>query len=230
MAVTHGGGGGSPLAMALASGEVVTSVRLCAGQRSGRTRIFHAAFTSNRGRTLAGGSTTGDCTTYAAPAGWQIVGFHGRAGDEVDRLGVIYAPVSSALPPAPTYASLVNLASGLCLDIDHGTMAPGTDVMQWTCHGADWQRWSHDPATGLVRSQRDPRYCLDNGGGFGDGARPMIWPCTGNANQRFDVDGGVVRVRTAPTQVLDGDGAAPGDDVLTWSDGGGAHQRWRWVP
>jgi hypothetical protein len=28
-----------------------------------------------------------------APSGWQVSGFHGRAGDEVDRIGVIYNPV-----------------------------------------------------------------------------------------------------------------------------------------
>lgn len=30
------------------------------------------------------------CATYTAPAGTQIAGFHGRAGSEVDKLGVIF--------------------------------------------------------------------------------------------------------------------------------------------
>ena len=58
----------------------------------GRTRIFYARYTTSNGRTLAGGSTTSDCTTFTAPAGMAIVGFHGRSGDEVDKTGVIYAP------------------------------------------------------------------------------------------------------------------------------------------
>jgi hypothetical protein len=37
-----------------------------------------------------GGTPTGDCTTYTAPSGWQIAGFHGRAGNELDKVGVIY--------------------------------------------------------------------------------------------------------------------------------------------
>jgi hypothetical protein len=229
--LSHGGGGGSPSAMTLATGEYLTSARLCTGQHDGHTRVFYAAFGTDRGRTLAGGSTTGSCTTYTAPSGWQIVGLHGRSGDEVDRLGLIYAPRSSVSGPA-SYVSLVNRASGLCLDVNGGEMAAGTDVLQWTCTGADWQKWSHDRRTGLLRSKQDPRFCLDNAGTFDNGATLMIWPCTGNANQRFDLDAaaGVLRMRTYPTQVIDGVGTTPGADVVTWSDWGGANQRWQLVP
>jgi hypothetical protein len=60
----------------------------------------------------------------------------------------------------------------------------------------------------------------------------MIWTCTGNANQRFDVDAaaGVIRMRSHPAQVMDAVGAAPGDDVVTWSDWGGDNQRWEVRP
>jgi hypothetical protein len=57
---------------------------------SGHTRIFYTKFTTNLGRTLAGGSTTGDCVTRTAPSGWQIAGFHGRPSGEVDKIGFIY--------------------------------------------------------------------------------------------------------------------------------------------
>ena len=36
--------------------------------------------------------------------------------------------------------------------------------------------------------RQDPSFCLDNSGLFDDGANIMIWNCTGNANQRFNVD------------------------------------------
>jgi endonuclease/exonuclease/phosphatase family metal-dependent hydrolase len=86
----HGGGGGTPAALALASGEYPVSLHLCRAKHDDHTRIFYARFTTSTGRTLAGGSVTGDCTTYTAPSGWQIAGFHGRAGDELDKVGVIY--------------------------------------------------------------------------------------------------------------------------------------------
>jgi hypothetical protein len=68
----------------------MTTAFVCRGQRNGRPRIFHARFTTNLGRTLAGGSTTSDCVTRSAPPGWQIAGLHGRSGAEVDKIGFIF--------------------------------------------------------------------------------------------------------------------------------------------
>ncbi|MER5713889.1 jacalin-like lectin [Streptomyces sp. NPDC002132] len=88
--LTHGGTGGTASSLALGSGEYLTSAQLCQGQKDGRTRIFSAKFTTNLGRNVSGGTTTSDCVTRTAPSGWQIAGFHGRGGDEVDKLGFIY--------------------------------------------------------------------------------------------------------------------------------------------
>ncbi|WP_406176399.1 jacalin-like lectin [Streptomyces sp. NBC_00996] len=87
---THGGTGGTASSLALGSGEYITSVQLCQGAKDSHTRIFYAKFSTNLGRGLAGGTTTSDCVTRTAPSGWQIAGFHGRAGDEVDKIGFIY--------------------------------------------------------------------------------------------------------------------------------------------
>ncbi|MFJ7966237.1 jacalin-like lectin [Streptomyces sp. NPDC096324] len=88
--LTHGGTGGTAASLTLGSGEYVTSAQLCEGVKDGHTRIFYAKFTTNLGRSLAGGTTTSDCVTRTAPSGRQIAGFHGRAGDEVDKIGFIY--------------------------------------------------------------------------------------------------------------------------------------------
>ncbi|MFL5993137.1 MAG: jacalin-like lectin [Streptomyces sp.] len=88
--LTHGGTGGTASSLTLGSGEYVTTAQLCQGEYSGHTRIFYAKFTTSLGRTLAGGTTTSDCVTRTAPTGWQIAGFHGRGGDEVDKIGFIY--------------------------------------------------------------------------------------------------------------------------------------------
>lgn len=90
----HGGSGGTATSLTLNAGEYVQSARLCSAQKNGHTRIFYARFTTSTGRTLTGGSTTGSCVVYTAPSGWSIVGFHGRSGSEVDKLGMIYAPVN----------------------------------------------------------------------------------------------------------------------------------------
>ncbi|WP_432118066.1 jacalin-like lectin [Streptomyces sp. bgisy032] len=91
--LTHGGTGGTARSLTLASGEHLTSVRLTRGRKDGRTRIFSASFATDRGRTLSAGTATSDAKTFTAPVGWQIVGFTGRAGEEIDKLGVLYAPV-----------------------------------------------------------------------------------------------------------------------------------------
>ncbi len=91
--LTHGGTGGTAASLTLASGEHLTSVKLTQGQKDGRTRIFSAAFGTDKGRTLASGTATSDAKTFTAPSGWQIVGFTGRGGDEIDKLGVLYAPI-----------------------------------------------------------------------------------------------------------------------------------------
>ncbi|RNG38455.1 endonuclease [Streptomyces botrytidirepellens] len=88
----HGGSGGTAASLTLGSGEHLTSATLSRGQKDGRTRLFSAAFTTDKGRTVSAGTPTSDTATFTAPDGWQIVGFTGRAGDEIDKLGVIYAP------------------------------------------------------------------------------------------------------------------------------------------
>ncbi|MGW6791179.1 jacalin-like lectin [Streptomyces chartreusis] len=92
-ALTHGGTGGTATSLTLAAGEHLTTVKLTQGQKDGRTRIFSAAFTTDKGRTLASGTATSDAKTFTAPSGWQIVGLTGRSGDEIDKLGVLYAPI-----------------------------------------------------------------------------------------------------------------------------------------
>ncbi|GAB2491520.1 jacalin-like lectin [Nocardiopsis aegyptia] len=89
----HGGTGGTERSLTLDSGEHLVSVTLSTVRRGGHTRVSHAAFTTDRGRTVAGGTPTSDAVTFTAPDGWRVAGFHGRAGDEVDKLGLIYTPI-----------------------------------------------------------------------------------------------------------------------------------------
>jgi endonuclease/exonuclease/phosphatase family metal-dependent hydrolase len=228
----HGGSGGNEQALTLASGEVLTSASLCSGQSNGQTRIFSAAFTTSAHRTLAGGTTTGSCTTFTAPAGWAIVGFHGRAGDEVDKLGVVYAPAASNTGAAAAATRVVNVKSGLCMDLNQARAADGSNVLQWTCNGGANQTWNYDATTGLVRSMLDPHYCLDNSGGYDNGADIVLWRCTGSANQRFNLDAasGRFTLRTYPDQAVDGYGTNPGDDIKTFRDQGNSNQLWKLKP
>ncbi|KAG1708875.1 hypothetical protein DVH05_022507 [Phytophthora capsici] len=88
--LAHGGTGGKPNTLALESSEYITSMETHWGKEKGRTRIFYLKFTTSNGRSVEGGSKTSSSTTNTAPEGFQLSGFHGRGGDEIDALGAIF--------------------------------------------------------------------------------------------------------------------------------------------
>jgi hypothetical protein len=87
---SHGGTGGTAKTLTLAAGESLVSAVICEGQKDGNTRVFYLQLTSSNSRTVEAGTKTSDCVTRSAEAGWGIVGFVGRSGDEVDRIGFVY--------------------------------------------------------------------------------------------------------------------------------------------
>jgi hypothetical protein len=245
---SHGGTGGTAQTLALGSGEYLNAVNLCVDQYQGHTRVFSIKFTTSNGRSLSGGTTSSSCTTYAAPSGWQIVGFHGRSGDEVDKLGIVYAPVPNTTAPARQPLRIINRTSALCIDVNGGTMADGTSVIQCRRerrhHGRRNQRHpvglqrrrqpdlDYDDTTGMIRSMNDPHYCLDNSGTYGDGAQLIIWTCTGNNNQRFKYDAaaGTISVRSYPTEVISQNGTSLGNQLDTTTASGDTAQLWTMTP
>ena len=91
---SYGGTGGNLQALTLQTGEYVTAVEVCLGERNNSQRVFYTAIETNQQRAISGGTATANCTQYQAPNGWQISGWHGRAANELDALGVIYTPVN----------------------------------------------------------------------------------------------------------------------------------------
>ncbi|GMF43689.1 unnamed protein product [Phytophthora fragariaefolia] len=107
----HGGAGGTANSLKLAAGEYITSMEAHWGKKSGRTRIFYLSFGTSAGNSVSGGSMTEDKNTVTAPEGFQLGGFFGRGGDEIDSLGAIWARIAAETtapatkaPPAPTKA------------------------------------------------------------------------------------------------------------------------------
>lgn len=91
--VTHGGSGGTAQTLTFADEEVWTATKLCQGKYNDHTRIFYIRVTTDQGNEVAVGTETSECVTYEAESGWGVVGAWGRAGDEVDMLGVVYGAV-----------------------------------------------------------------------------------------------------------------------------------------
>ncbi|WEH20346.1 ricin-type beta-trefoil lectin domain protein [Streptomyces sp. VNUA24] len=93
-------------------------------------------------------------------------------------------------PLSGAYTQVVNVASGLCLDI-RGPLAKGTDVVTATCSSRATQRWRLDSGRSVLQSFADPDLCLDSRGSIDDGVG--VWECDSldgenGDNLRFEVD------------------------------------------
>ncbi|GMF50192.1 unnamed protein product [Phytophthora fragariaefolia] len=100
---THGGTGGDPKTLKLEPGEYIKSMEVHWGKKNDRTRIFYVNFVTSAGKSLAGGSMTDDKSTVTAPEGFQLAGFFGKDGKEIDSLGAVWAYID-LVTPAPTPA------------------------------------------------------------------------------------------------------------------------------
>ncbi|GGQ10669.1 hypothetical protein GCM10010266_37200 [Streptomyces griseomycini] len=130
-------------------------------------------------------------------------------------------------PPGGTYARVVNLGSGLCLDID-GALENRTDVVTARCTSSSTQLWRVDAERGVLQSSADPDYCLDSRGAVDRGVG--IWECDSvdgrnGRNLRFAVDTrGVIRPAVAPDHAVT---PAGGGSVSLVRETGRTDQRWR---
>ncbi|WP_436500087.1 family 20 glycosylhydrolase [Actinokineospora sp. HUAS TT18] len=97
-----------------------------------------------------------------------------------------YASSQIPWPSSGTATTIVNQASGRCLDLPASNTANGTQPALWDCHGGANQKWTLT-ATGELRATvNGVTKCLDvNGGATADGTSIIIWDCHGGANQRW---------------------------------------------
>ncbi|WP_334658557.1 RICIN domain-containing protein [Streptomyces bottropensis] len=137
-------------------------------------------------------------------------------------------PSSPYGPPlSGAYTQVVNISSGLCLDI-RGELAKGTDVVTATCSSRATQRWRVDSGRDALQSFADPDLCLDSRGAIDDGVG--VWECDSldgdkGDNLRFEVDSrGVIRPAIAGRFAVTPDAlGSVGFAVASGRDG----QRWR---
>ncbi|KAG6611468.1 uncharacterized protein IUM83_15673 [Phytophthora cinnamomi] len=81
----HGGNGGNPQTLTLNSGERFKCLEAHWGKYKSRTRIFYIKISTTSGRSIAGGTTTTKNGTVCAPDGFQLGGFAGSSGVELDQ-------------------------------------------------------------------------------------------------------------------------------------------------
>ncbi|MGW6645446.1 ricin-type beta-trefoil lectin domain protein [Streptomyces iakyrus] len=134
-----------------------------------------------------------------------------------------------AHPPAGSFAQVVNVGSGLCLDVG-GAFDDGTDVITAPCSTSRTQRWRVDDDRGVLQSAADSDFCLDSRGATHRGVG--IWSCDSvegrnGRNLKFVVDEeGLIRPAIAFGTAVTPDGGA-GDGLSLEPAHGGTVQRWR---
>ncbi|KAG1708949.1 hypothetical protein DVH05_022580 [Phytophthora capsici] len=86
----HGGGGGDQNTLTLGAGEYITGIEAHWGEKDSHTRIKYIQFTTSAGNSISGGRPTQDIGKDTAPAGFQLGGFVGTCGKELDSVGAIW--------------------------------------------------------------------------------------------------------------------------------------------
>lgn len=95
----RGGRGGSRQSLVLEQGEFLKTMEWHTGKEKSK-RVFYLKLTTSQGRILEGGQPTQTMHKIEAPSGWKIIGFHGRAGKEIDRLGAYLSPIDWDFVPS----------------------------------------------------------------------------------------------------------------------------------
>ncbi|WP_329217954.1 RICIN domain-containing protein [Streptomyces sp. NBC_01485] len=144
------------------------------------------------------------------------------------------APIPSPSPtrlPGATYAQVVNVATGRCLEVA-GRPAEGTDVVAAPCSASPSQRWRVDSGRAVLTSYADPAFCLDTRGGVDKGVG--VWTCAAldgpnGRNLRFTVEGdGTIRPAIALLSALTAnDTGTLSLELLEENGEGNGDQMWR---
>jgi hypothetical protein len=151
------------------------------------------------------------------------------------------APAPAQAATLPTgFATVVNAASGKCLDAKAAATANGTAVQQYTCNGTTAQQWSFtDAGNGYVRinNRNDTNQVVDVADvSTADNAPVHLWTYGGGGNQQWlpvDDGGGAFHfVNRGSGKCLDDPGASTADSVqfVQYTCNGTAAQRFQVVP
>ncbi|MGW3962603.1 ricin-type beta-trefoil lectin domain protein [Amycolatopsis sp. NPDC005003] len=129
-------------------------------------------------------------------------------------------PGSIGTPGQSSARQLVGTQSGRCADVT--SSADGTAVQLADCAGAPWTPSGKQLTTAGNK-------CLDaSGQGTADGTAVIIWTCSGQANQQWNVnaDGSVTGVQSGKCLDATGQGTTAGTKLILWTCNGQANQRW----
>lgn len=140
-------------------------------------------------------------------------------------VAAIFAAVSLAPVDARAQGQIASrLTTDRCIDVPGGNGTPGTQLVTWSCHGGENQRFAPQ-RNGEIRIFG---MCVDALGGSGrDGDRIGLWQCNGGANQRWQFTGnGEIKGINGKCIDIPGGNTSAGVGLVLWSCNGGLNQRW----
>ncbi|KAG6592627.1 uncharacterized protein IUM83_12526 [Phytophthora cinnamomi] len=91
----HGGGGGDGNTLTLGEGEYVTGIEAHWGEYHSHTRVRFIQFTTNKNHSISGGTRATKIGADHAEPGYQLGGFFGTDGVELDSVGAIWTRIST---------------------------------------------------------------------------------------------------------------------------------------
>ena len=125
--------------------------------------------------------------------------------------------------------------SGKCLDVNGASTADGADVLQFSCHGGQNQKWDIEPTSdGYYRllARHSGKALEVAGSSIADGALVQQRMVQGGANQQWSFestgDGYYRLIARHSGKALDVSGVSMDDGapVIQWTPHGGANQQW----
>ncbi|ETL49316.1 hypothetical protein F441_01247 [Phytophthora nicotianae CJ01A1] len=93
--IYHGGHGGEKETWTFGAGEYITGIEAHWGEKGDHTRIKYIKFTTNKNNTMDAGNPTKDIGKDTAPEGYQLGGFAGTCGKELDSVVAIWTKLEA---------------------------------------------------------------------------------------------------------------------------------------
>lgn len=120
------------------------------------------------------------------------------------------------------------VGAGKCLDVPNSTTTAGTQVVIWSCNGAN-QTWTHTASNQFTVYSGSSQRCLDAyNNQTTPGTKVEIWSCNGQSNQQWTLNsnGTVTGVQSGLCLGVAGGATADGTLAELQTCNGGSSQRW----
>lgn len=202
------------------------------------TNIWHTLALTFQGSTITAqidGTTVGSATDSSYPAGQIGLSVDGWLNVQFDNFSI----TTSAQQTPGSYYSIINVNSGMALDVSGSSTSAGALIVQTTVSSATSQQWQLLSAgSGYVYLvNRNSGLVLDvPGSSTTQGTQLDQWGNSGGTNQQWQIVGisGNAYTITARNSGyladVTGQSKTSGAAVIQWASNGGSNQQWQLVP